>query len=101
MILVFAFARCVNARHIAGLILAIHPDSAHGVVHRRKNFHRLHARINTQEFFVNVQNSFKFPVQRFARDMRHIQINRRLPVNSQFFLIHDAVNRARGNVTRY
>ena len=72
MILVFAFARRVNAGNVAGLIFAIHPDPAHGVVHGWKYSHRLNARIDAEEFLVNLQNPFELAIQRFARDVRHI-----------------------------
>ena len=101
MILVFAFARRVNPGNIGGLILGIYPNPAHGVVHGWKDFHRLFARIDAAELFVNLQNPFELAVQSLARDVRHIQIHRRLSIDSQFFLIHDAVNRARGDIPRH
>ncbi len=70
-------------------------------MHGREHFHRLFARIDAEKLFVNLQNSLEFAVQRLARDVRHVQIHRRLPANPQFLLIYNAVNRARGDVARH
>ena len=72
-------------------VLLVHPHSAHGVVHRRKNLHRLFPRIHARNSR-NFQNAFELAVQSFTGNMRHIQIDRRLPANPELFLIHDAVN---------
>ena len=69
-------------------------------MHARENFHRLFARVHAEEFFVDFQNAFELTVERFARNMAYIEVDRLLPRQTQFFLKDDAVNSARRNVAR-
>src|SRR6266487_2102975 len=55
--------------------------------------------IDAEKFFVDFQNAFELAVERFARNVRDVQIDSRLCIHAEFFLIHDAVNRACGDVS--
>ncbi len=100
MILVFAFAGSVNSWNARRLILPINPDAAHGVVHGGKNLHGLFSRIDAEKLFVDFEDAFELAVQSFSRDMRDVEIDGGFALESQLFLIHDAMNRARGDVAR-
>src|SRR5580704_1084168 len=100
MVLVFRFTGGVDSRDTGGLILVVYPNSAHGVMHARKNHHRFFAWIDTAEFFVDFEDAFEFAVENFARNVRDVQKNGGLAVNSELLLINDAVNGTRGDIAR-
>ena len=100
VILVFAFACGENSRNAGRLVFGVHPHAAHRVMHGGENFHGFVPRIDAEEFFVDFENAFELAVERFARDVRDVEINGSLTIEPKLFLIDDAMNRARCDVAR-
>ena len=101
MILVFAFAGGVNSGHVGGLIVVVHPDAAHGVVHTGENLHRLDAGIHADEFLVDFEDPFEFAVEHFFGNVREVEIDGLLAANSLLQLEDDFVDGARCDVARH
>src|SRR5208337_2396193 len=97
VILVFTLASGVDSRDVGGL-LVIDPETAHGVVHARENLHGNFARIVADKLLVDFQDAFQFAVESLGVDVGEVEINHRLAIDAEVFLVHHFENRARGHV---
>ena len=100
VVLVLALAAGKDAGDVRHLV-EVHPKSAHRVVHARKDLHRLHARIDADELLVDFEDAAELVVQRLAIDVRQVEINHRLAVESEAEFIDHFVDGARGHVARH
>ena len=100
MILILALSSSKYAGKV-GLLIEVHPQSAHGVVHAGKNLHRCVARIVAYELFVNFQNPFQFAVENLPVNVGEVEIDHRLAVNAEVVLEDDFEDGAGRHIARH
>ena len=99
MVLVIALAR----RHEAGDVRVMHavdPDAAHRVVHGREDLHRHLARILTDELGVHLENAAELVLEVVRRDVREVEVDAAVVVDTEPHMDADLEDRTGGNVTR-
>jgi hypothetical protein len=72
-----------------GHLVIIDPHAAHGIVNARKYPHRMFARVFTDEFLVNLQDSPQLPIQEIDRKVGKVQIDLILAVNAELLVDAD------------
>ena len=97
---VVGFAAGVEALDV-GLLVEVHPQPAHGVVHAGEDLHGHIARIVAHELLVDFEDAFELAVERGAVDVRQVEIDHRLAVDAEVVLVHDLVDGAGGDVARH
>ncbi len=100
MIGVLALARRIDAGDVGGL-LAVHPQSPHGVVHAGEDLHGHGARIVAHKLLVDLQNSLQLAVEDGAVNVGQVEVDHRLSVNPQPVLEDHLVDGPRGHVSRH
>src|SRR3954471_3397053 len=99
MVLVLALARSEDAWDRSHLV-EIDPQSAHGVVHARKDLHRRLAGVVANKLLVDLEDSLELAVERGAVDVREIEIRGRLAIDAESVLVYDLVDGASGHIAR-
>src|SRR3989441_2897800 len=70
-------------------------------MHAGENLHRRGARIIADELFVDFENAFQFAVENLTIDVREIEIDHRLAVDSEVMFVHDFMDGTRSHIARH
>ena len=83
-----------------GLLVEVHPEAAHGVVHAGEDLHGMNAGIDADELLVDFQDAFELAVEGLAIDVGEVEIDHGLSVEAHVVFVHDLEDGAGGDVAR-
>ena len=100
MVLVVAFAGGHEALDV-GVMFSVYPDTTHGVMDGREDFHRHLTRILTYEIIVHFEDTAELAFQVISRNMGQIQIYTVRVGHAKAHVYNYLIDSTGGNVTRY